>query len=205
MNKTILDTISSLSLDSITVERKTVLKQLAEYIQNKLDADKTIRLNFICTHNSRRSHLSQIWAQTMAYHFNIKNVFCYSGGTEATAIFPKVTETLVRQGFQFQMLSESTNPLYAIKYADNEAPIICFSKEYSNKFNPKKEFVAIMTCNNADKGCPLVIGAEARFSIKYDDPKASDHTPEQTQIYIERSLQIAVEMFFVFSKVKLLH
>ncbi|KQS91614.1 protein-tyrosine-phosphatase [Chryseobacterium sp. Leaf394] len=205
MNKTILDTISSLSLDSITVERKTVLQQLAEYIQNKLDADKTIRLSFICTHNSRRSHLSQIWAQTMAYHFNIKNVFCYSGGTEATAIFPKVTETLVRQGFQFQMLSETTNPLYAIKYADNEAPIICFSKEYSNKFNPNKEFVAIMTCNNADKGCPLVIGAEARFPIKYDDPKASDHTPEQTQIYTERSLQIAVEMFFVFSKVKLLY
>lgn len=205
MNQTILETIESISIDSITEERKTVLQPLADYIQNKIEADQTIRLNFICTHNSRRSHLSQIWAQTMAFHFNIKNVFCYSGGTEATAMFPKVAETLENQGFQIQKLSEAQNPVYAIKYAKNEAPIICFSKEYSNEFNPKKEFGAIMTCNNADEGCPLVIGAEARFPIKYDDPKASDNTPEQTKVYAERSLQIATDMFFIFSKVKLQH
>jgi arsenate reductase (thioredoxin) len=202
MNQTILETIESISIDSITEERKTVLQPLADYIQSKIEAVQTIRLNFICTHNSRRSHLSQIWAQTMADHFNIKNVFCYSGGTEATAMFPKVAETLENQGFQIQMLSEHPNPVYAVKYAENEAPIICFSKEYGNDFNPKKEFGAIMTCNNADEGCPLVIGAEARFPIKYDDPKASDGTPEQTKVYAERSLQIATEMFYVFSQVK---
>ena len=205
MNETISNIIESISINSITEERKTVLQPLADYIQSKSEADKTVRLNFICTHNSRRSHLSQIWAQTMAYHFNIKNAFCYSGGTEATTMFPKVTETLENQGFQIQMLSDNENPVYAVKYAENEAPIICFSKEYSNDFNPKKEFGAIMTCDNADEGCPLVIGAEARFPIKYDDPKASDNTPEQTQIYAERSLQIATEMFYVFSKVKLQH
>ncbi|AYM99668.1 protein-tyrosine-phosphatase [Chryseobacterium sp. 3008163] len=202
MNETISNIIESISINSITEERKTVLQPLADYIQSKSEADKTVRLNFICTHNSRRSHLSQIWAQTMAYHFNIKNAFCYSGGTEATTMFPKVTETLENQGFQIQMLSDNENPVYAVKYAENEAPIICFSKEYSNDFNPKKEFGAIMTCDNADEGCPLVIGAEARFPIKYDDPKASDNTPEQTQIYAERSLQIATEMFYVFSQVK---
>lgn len=57
-----------------------------------------------------------------------------------------------------------------------------------------------MTCNNADEGCPIVFGAEARFPVKYDDPKASDNTPEQTQVYVERSLQIAAEMFYVFHK-----
>ncbi|MBV6881167.1 protein-tyrosine-phosphatase [Epilithonimonas ginsengisoli] len=201
MNQTISKIIESISIDSITEERKTVLQPLIDHLQNKAEANQTIRLNFICTHNSRRSHLSQIWAQTMAYHFNIKNVFCYSGGTEATAMFPKVAETLENQGFQIQMLSDNENPVYAVKYADNEAPIICFSKEYSNDFNPKKEFGAIMTCNNADEGCPLVIGAEARFPIKYNDPKSSDNTPEQTQIYAERSLQIATEMFYVFSQI----
>ena len=55
-----------------------------------------------------------------------------------------------------------------------------------------------MTCNNADEGCPLVIGAEARFPIKYDDPKAFDGTELQTQKYAERSLEIASEMFWVF-------
>jgi arsenate reductase len=202
MNETILEIVNSISINSIADERRMILNPLTDYLHNKVNTLKTIRLNFICTHNSRRSHLSQIWAQTMAFYFGIKNVYCYSGGTEATAMFPKVAETLENQGFQIQMLSDNENPVYAVKYTENEAPVICFSKEYSNDFNPKKEFGAIMTCNNADEGCPLVIGAEARFPIKYDDPKASDNTPEQTQVYAERSLLIATEMFYVFSQLK---
>ncbi|WP_312297801.1 protein-tyrosine-phosphatase [Chryseobacterium sp.] len=205
MNKNLLKTIESISSDSISKERKTVLQPLADYIQKKVEANRSIRLNFICTHNSRRSHLSQIWAQAIAYHFGIKNVFCYSGGTEATAMFPKIAETLGSHGFQIQKLSETENPVYAIKYAENEAAVICFSKEYSNEFNPKNEFGAIMTCNNADEGCPLVLGAEARFPITYDDPKASDNTPQQTEVYAERSLQIAAEMFYVFSLINKKH
>lgn len=202
MNQTILKSIESLPADAISEERKIILQPLVDYVQNKIETDHTIRLNFICTHNSRRSHLSQIWAQTMAYYFGVKNVYCYSGGTEATAMFPKVAETLSNQGFQIQKLSETENPVYAVKYAQNEAPVICFSKEYNNEFNPKSEFGAIMTCNNADEGCPIVFGAEGRFPVKYDDPKASDNTPEQTQVYAERSLQIAAEMFYVFSQIK---
>lgn len=189
------------SSERISDERIEVLKPLADYIQNKLNLGETIRLNFICTHNSRRSHLSQIWAQTMAYHFGIKNVFCYSGGTEATAMFPKVAETLRHQGFQIFQLSESENPVYAIKYAQNESPVICFSKTYSHEFNPKTNFGAIMTCNNADEGCPLVFGAEAQFPIKYDDPKEFDGTDLQTQKYAERSLKIAQEMWWVFNSI----
>ena len=92
-------TIESISKIEVSAERKAVLQPLVDYIQNKVNKSEEIRLNFICTHNSRRSHLSQIWAQTMAFQFEIKNVFCYSGGTEATAMFPKVAETLVNQGF----------------------------------------------------------------------------------------------------------
>ncbi|WP_024566544.1 arsenate-mycothiol transferase ArsC [Elizabethkingia anophelis] len=202
MNQTLIKNIEALSAGAISEERKIVLQPLVDYVQSKIETDQTIRLNFICTHNSRRSHLSQIWAQTMAYHFDVKNVYCYSGGTEATAMFPKVAETLSNQGFQIQKLSENENPVYAVKYAQNEAAVICFSKEYNNDFNPKSEFGAIMTCNNADEGCPIVFGAEARFPVKYDDPKASDNTPEQTQVYAERSLQIAAEMFYVFSQIK---
>jgi arsenate reductase len=174
---------------------------LADYIQFKINNHETIRLNFICTHNSRRSHLSQIWAQTIAYHFGIRYVYCYSGGTEATALFPKVAETLTNQGFQIHKLSESENPVYALKYAESEAAIICFSKTYDNPFNPKDNFGAIMTCNNADEGCPFVFGAEARFPIKYDDPKTFDNTDLQNEKYAERSLEIAQEMWWIFSKI----
>jgi arsenate reductase len=186
---------------TVSSERQSVLKPLADYIQNKVNLQEEIRLNFICTHNSRRSHLSQIWAQTMAFHFNIKNVFCYSGGTEATAMFPKVAETLTNQGFEIQKISDTENPVYAVKFDENQHPIICFSKTYFDEFNPKTNFSAIMTCNNADEGCPMVFGADSRFPIKYDDPKAFDGTELMNEKYAERSLQIASEMYYVFSQI----
>jgi arsenate reductase len=203
MNQDISKIVEQFSVRAIASERMEVLQPLVEYIQNKVKSGETIRLNFICTHNSRRSHLSQIWAQTMAFHLGIKNVFCYSGGTEATAMFPKVAETLTNQGFAIQKLSDTANPVYAIKYDPNEHPVICFSKTYNDTFNPTSKFAAIMTCTSADEGCPLVFGAEARFPIKYDDPKAFDGTALQSQKYTERSLEIAQEMWWVFKSIKL--
>ncbi|MEY4833992.1 MAG: hypothetical protein RI980_107 [Bacteroidota bacterium] len=186
----------------VSIERQAVLQPLVNYIQNKVDQQEENRLNFICTHNSRRSHLSQIWAQTMAFHFQLQNVFCYSGGTEATAMFSKVPETLTNQGFEIQKISDTANPVYAVKFDENQHPIICFSKTYYNDFNPKTNFAAIMTCNHADAGCPMVFGAESRFPIKYDDPKAFDGTDVMNEKYTERSLQIASELYFVFSQIK---
>ena len=58
-----------------------------------------------------------------------------------------------------------------------------------------------MTCSQADGGCPFIAGAEKRIPITFEDPKNSDNTPEQAQVYAERSLQIATEMFYVFSKI----
>lgn len=202
MYPNLINVIATFSSQSISDERKEVLLPLVNYIQEKINTDKAIRLHFICTHNSRRSHLSQIWAQTMAYHVGLKNVSCYSGGTEATAIFIKVLETLTSQGFQVLRLSGNENPVVAVKFAANENPILCFSKTYDHPFNPSTQFGAVMTCSNADEGCPIVVGSEARFPIKYDDPKAYDGTPLQTEKYAERSLDIAREMWWVFSQIK---
>lgn len=195
-------TIQSISLIEVSKERKEVLKPLVDYIQNKVNSNQDIRLNFICTHNSRRSHLSQIWAQTMAFQFTIDKVFCYSGGTAATAMFPKVAETLRNQGFQIDKITETNNPIYEVRFDVNQVPISCFSKVYSDDFNPKSNFGAIMTCTNADEGCPIVFGAEARFPVKYNDPKAFDGTEFMDEKYAERSLEIASEMYYVFSQIK---
>lgn len=202
MNIEIQNIFEKFDAHQISEERKMVLQPLIEYIQGKTNTKQNIRLNFICTHNSRRSHLSQIWAQTSAAYFNIKNVFCYSGGTEATAMFPKVAETLTKQGFNILKLSNESNPVYAVKFDENEAPIICFSKAYFDEFNPQQQFGAIMTCNNADEGCPMVFGAEQRFPIKYNDPKAFDGTDLMDVKYAERSLEIGQELWYVFSNIK---
>ena len=198
---TLNDIISSLDISTISKERKQILDILKTYIQTKKNNHQNINLNFICTHNSRRSHLSQIWAQTMANNFKIKNVFCYSGGTEATAMFTVVEETLKKQGFHIDKLSYEKNPVYAIKFSENNNPIICFSKTFDADFNPSSNFAAIMTCSHADENCPFIAGAEQRIPVRYDDPKAFDNTPQQLEKYRERSLQIATELFYVFSQI----
>ena len=195
-------TIKQLRPDTISESRKEVLQPLADYIQSKVNNNLEIRINFICTHNSRRSHLSQIWAQTIASYFAIKNVFCYSGGTEATAVYPMVIKTLNQSGFKINALSNNKNPIYSIKYSNNEHPIIGFSKTLDDDFNPQSQFAAIMTCSQADGGCPFIAGAEQRIPITFEDPKAFDNTPQQEEKYKERSLQIATEMLFVFSQIK---
>jgi arsenate reductase len=200
--KDIRNIISNLKPETISEERKAVLNPLAEFIQFKVSVNQDIRINFICTHNSRRSHLSQVWAQTMAYHFGIKNVFCYSGGTESTALFSMAAETLKNSGFEIKTISEGNNPIYSIKYSENEHPIIGFSKKLDDNFNPKSEFAAIMTCNSANEACPFVPGAEKRIPITFEDPKAFDNTPQQAEKYNERSLQIATELFYVFAQIQ---
>ena len=202
MNIKIREIIAQLSTERISEERKIILQPLIEFISSKISKNEEVRLNFICTHNSRRSHLSQIWAQTMAYYYQIENVFCYSGGTEATAMFSKVVETLANQGFEILKLSETENPVYAVKFAENEHAVICFSKKYNDDFNPKSAFAAILTCDSADENCPIVYGAEARIPIKYEDPKKSDGTPEMNEMYFNRSLEIATEMKFVFENLR---
>ena len=192
---------NKIDVHCITEERKSILQPLIDFVQQKVNNRQDININFICTHNSRRSHLAQVWAQLASAHFNIPNVHCYSGGTEETALFPKVAETLTNQGFNIFKITDNINPVYAIKYSDNALPVIGFSKKYDSPFNPASAFVAIMTCSQADGGCPFIAGAEKRIPITFEDPKISDNTPKQTQVYAERSLQIATEMFYVFSKV----
>jgi arsenate reductase len=194
--------IKSFKPENITAERKEILQPLVDFIQSKAINKQEIRLNLICTHNSRRSHLSQVWAQTASAYFNIKSVFCYSGGTEATAMFPMIAKTLENQGFKIKTISEGSNPVYTIKFAENEHPIIAFSKTYDDPFNPVSEFAAIMTCSQADGGCPFISGAEKRIPITFEDPKEFDSTPQQAEKYEERSFQIATEMFYVFSQIK---
>jgi arsenate reductase len=194
--------IRSFQFATISPERKAILLPLIDFIQNKVSKEQDIRLNFICTHNSRRSHLSQVWAQTAAAHFNVKNVFCYSGGTEATALFPMAAKTLEQSGFQVKALSEGKNPIYSIKYSENEHPIIGFSKTYDDSFNPQSAFAAILTCSQADGACPFIAGAEKRIPITFEDPKSFDNTPQQEEKYKERSIQIATELFYIFSQIK---
>jgi arsenate reductase len=194
--------IDALDFSAISDERKMVLQPLINFIQEKTKQQKDIKLNFICTHNSRRSHLSQVWAQAIAHYYGVANVMSYSGGTEATALFPMAAKALATSGFKITKTNEDSNPIYHIDYAENENPVIGFSKTFDDDFNPQSEFAAILTCSHADENCPFIAGAEKRIPITFEDPKAFDNTPQQKAKYLERSLQIASELKYVFSQIK---
>lgn len=201
---TLADTISQLRQEQlVSAARRAALQPLIDYVQAKVHAGAPVNLHFICTHNSRRSHLAQVWAQTAALYFHVPQVHCYSGGTEATALFAKVADTLSGQGFQVFQIADGTNPVYAIKSGDNTSPTIGFSKTYDSPFNPTADFAAILTCTQADSDCPFIAGAEKRISLPFDDPKQADHSPDQDRVYAARSLEIAAALFYAFSKVKL--
>jgi len=202
MYSKIKETITSLKISDISDDRKMLLQQLIDFIQDKHTTNKEISINFICTHNSRRSHLSQVWAQALAAYFEIPNVYCYSGGTEATALFPMAAKALEENGFEIKTLSSTNNPIYSIKHSKNSHPTIGFSKTFDDSFNPTSNFAAIMTCSSADEGCPFIAGAEKRIPLTFEDPKAFDNTPQQKEKYIERSLQIATELKYVFSNIR---
>ena len=189
--------------DEISSERKKILIELAQFIQKKIDTDQQVYLNFICTHNSRRSQLAQIWAQTASYYYAIPMVNCFSGGTEATAFNSKAVKAMQQAGFNIMKTKDGSNPSYDVKFSNGEIPLMAYSKKYDDPSNPQKDFAAIMTCSHADENCPLVFGAATRIAIAYDDPKDFDGTPQEEAKYNERVMEIGREMFFTFSKVKI--
>ena len=173
--------------------RKVILDKFKDYIQNKLEIGETPRLNFICTHNSRRSQFSQIWAQTAAAFFAI-DVECFSGGVELTAFNERAVASILRCGFKVGKEGE-INPKYSVYYDTKSKPIVAFSKLFDDTPSP---FAAVMTCAHADENCPFIPAAECRIPVRYDDPKAFDDTALEAEKYDERSIQIASEMFYVF-------
>src|SRR5690606_38168376 len=80
--------VEKLEVLKIDVNRQVLLQKASIYIQNKLRNGEGVSLNFICTHNSRRSQLSQVWAQTAAFYFGIDRISALSGGMETTAFHP---------------------------------------------------------------------------------------------------------------------
>lgn len=188
--------------DSIDEDRKKQLKKLALIIQSKKNASEDAKIIYICTHNSRRSHMSQLWAMVASDYYDVPNVHTYSGGTESTAFNPRSVACLKRAGFKIEPKTEGENPIYSVSYADDKPVVDAFSKKYTHEANPKENFVAVMTCSHADKNCPTVEGASMRIAIPYVDPKVSDNTPQEAATYDERCKQIATEEFYLFSLVK---
>jgi arsenate reductase (thioredoxin) len=188
------------NLTEIPTERKQLLEKISGYIKTKQANNDAINLVYVCTHNSRRSHLGQVWAAVAANYYGIGNVHSFSGGTEATAFNPNAINALKAAGFTVNKINKSANPVYEVFFAEDKFTT-CFSKVYNHEANPIQNFAAIMTCSDAEDNCPFIPGCDLRIGTTYNDPKAFDNTILQNEKYTERSNQIAMECLYVFSKV----
>lgn len=193
--------------DQIDAERRGELEALAGYVLDRRKADKPVSLTFVCTHNSRRSHLAQLWTAVAAVQYGVEGIHTYSGGTEATAMNPRTVDALRRAGMTIAtddtapLLATDFNPRYRVRFGPKETDQTCFSKIYDRDPNPASEFAAVMTCSHADENCPVVRGSDFRIAVRYEDPKVADGTPEEAAAYDERSRQIAREMLYMMSHV----
>lgn len=186
---------------TISADRKNLLSKIAEQIAKEYTVNELVHLNFICTHNSRRSQLGQVWSFFAAHYFDL-NIKSFSGGTEVTAFFRNTVKTLQKAGFTFQLEDFShQNPKYIISFSGTNDAILGFSKLYNDKVN-KEPYMVITTCDSADQNCPFIPTATYRFHLPFVDPKHSDGTPNQEDIYLQTNRQIAAEMYYIFSDVK---
>lgn len=191
--------IDQLDPDSLPKERKALLGEIIQYLEEKKKSGQEINLNFICTHNSRRSQFAQLWAKTLTYHFDLP-VNTFSGGIEVTAVHQNAIETLRKDGFVVQF-EKAGNPKVRVKLSENAPGLTMFSKMYDHPENPKSGFAAVMVCSSADEACPFIPGAKKRISLEYEDPGKFDGTPKEEEKYQEINTRIATEMFYVFSKI----
>lgn len=186
-------------IPNISSEREQKLKSLAQLVTDRLQQNNKADLTFICTHNSRRSHLSQVLAQTAACYYDIKSITCFSGGTEATACNPRTVRAFRRAGFSVVDSTGGENPRYWLQFSEQSRPMELWSKVYDQEGNPTENFIAVMTCSHADENCPLAPGAADRFSLNFEDPKSSDDTSQEEAVYDQRLREIGAEMFLLMS------
>lgn len=202
INSELQKTIATLQQkhSTLTEGRKKLLADLSNYIKEK---NNKAKLNFICTHNSRRSHISMLWAYAAAVHYKMPDIEVFSGGTEATAFNPRAVAAMKRAGFIITTKNpESNNPVYLAQVSNDDTGIGIFSKKYTDQPNPSQGYAAIMTCSDADEKCPVVFGCEKRLKLTYDDPKEFDDTGLEQQKYDERVIEIGSEIFYAFDLAK---
>lgn len=134
-----------------------------------------VQLLFVCTHNSRRSQLSE--ALAAAEWAESAEIEVRSCGTEKTACHPSTVQALADLGWSATELGEGT-----VWVNKGDVQRTLYSKTL-DEVPRDRPIVALMTCAEADEACPAIPGAVARIPWRYPDPKFSDGQPECRATY----------------------
>ena len=173
---------------------------LVNYLDEQLAVGLPARINYICTHNSRRSQLAQAWTTLIAHALHWDNVTAFSGGTEVTAVPAALFRTLESAGWRVDTPEAGSS---VVRYGDQtKQSFRLWSKRYDDATNPTTDFAAVLVCAEADEACPVVPGTVLRLPLPFTDPKAADGTARAAATYAARSRDICRELLFAFDQVK---
>jgi hypothetical protein len=189
------------NLDKIPDERKAMLDEIGKAMSDEYLVHQKGNVLFVCTHNSRRSQIAELWFKYATLYFGIQHFEAYSGGVEETAFNERAILAMERAGFKTHYDKKVDNPV--VSFTPGNYPIWNHkSKIYTHPINPKQDFTALMVCSEADKSCPIVEGATDRFSLPYNDPRYYDDTPSEEKMYDATVEEIGLEMFYLVSQIK---
>lgn len=200
MNETLRMFIETRLNGLIVGNRKELLDEISKDLMELYSKDGELKLNFICTHNSRRSQFAQVWAWILANYYDLTNIASFSGGTEVTAVYPSVIRALESIGVKVNKEQKADNPIYTLSLGEGIEPLKLYSKLYDAPENPKENFLAFMTCSSADEGCPFIVGPIKRYRLTYEDPKFSDGTEREKETYLEKCIEIGSQIKYVFGQ-----
>lgn len=186
--------------NSIPSDRKKVLDAISETIKTHLNTEEKLDIVVVCTHNSRRSQLGEVWINTLTEHFNLDAITAYSGGMEETAFNSRMVKAMRGLGFDISEVESGENPRYVVKEIDMDDHIL-FSKVYDHAMNPEKDFMALMVCGHADENCPIVHGMKYRIPLRYKDPKEFDDTAHESEAYKSKVKEIGSEIYYILDRV----
>ncbi len=196
INPSILEKVLSFP---ISEERKELLLGAADTVYQHYKEKGKIQLVFVCTHNSRRSQLSEVLAILAAKQYNL-SITTFSAGTEATSVHENTMLALKEVGVSYSTVQHENQTAYLLtSQAMGEKTL--FSKTLQHESLPTQDFFAFMTCDQAAENCPFVPGAVKRIPLTYQDPKVSDSTPQALETYGKTATQILSEMMFIFAQI----
>lgn len=205
-----------------------IVKYFKDYKDNNNHNQENAQITFACVQNSRRSHFAEIWFYISLIKNEINWIETYSGGTEATSCNYRVIHSLRRFGislneinnndkYEILNINSKSNQLYNLNYnenvgtqnrdnsqvitQENNKEHLIFSKIYNDKFNPQKDFCAVLVCADDDTNCPAIFGSNGIFHLAFIDPKLADDTSLEQETYDKKSIEIGLEMMFIANSI----
>jgi len=201
------------SFDQIDVPHREAGATLVNWIVENHKPGQSLHVTVVCTGNSRRSILGATMGNVAAAYWGMPEIRFQSGGTAPTAFNPRTIACLRDIGVEIESTGtealrgepKTANPIYRVRWGQTGEPAFEateFSKTYFDPSNPQSGFAAIMVCDEADAGCPLVKGASLRLSMPYLDPKIHDDSDDEAARYAERRDDIGRLMLYVMMQAR---